>query len=1150
MTAHIRKSSAWKTIQNIYIRTGGQWKSVTKGFVRASGAWRQFFSSLSTPSISQQVAISKATDGTTYLITLTGTNYNWTNTPTSLTFAFQKSTDAESTWTDITNGTITNPAVGSSNTKTYELPAGSPSTGVTPNILNYYRFTVTATNGVGSTTSTSTSTTVQGPTNITLTAGTPGKNSIPVTWTSSTGANKYLVEYKTNASSTWLEYSWTGATYETLTGLSQNVTYNIRVTPYTSNSLTSTYKGYPGNTSNTVTATTPILPGIITGLENYNFSAGNAQLFFTTGTNTSSVQYTFNSSNISGFSIGPFTQSASSSTPYKYQHNLLSYFTLRTWNNDTYNPSTTYYENNTVWYAGNNYTAKLQSFSGITPPNTTYWNVSQVFASPWSSTTAYSAGNKVWYNGDIYTCNVSNTNNLPTNYIYWSYTQSFPNTYSSGTSYSLNGSNSGTSSSADYQGTRYTAKDPGFSGQTPTNTAYWNKTTTVTYNAGDYVLYSGTYYFARSSFDGFYPTNTTYWASNYAAFTTTITPYNGLIDGSQFTSSSTIFIRADGQSSDPLRISSGPTFSSITQTAFTSNFTPSVYTNAVYFYIKQGGTNISGYPRQIGVTGATATSHISQTTLTSGVTYTVEITARYIYNQSFGILHDGETSSPQSVTTLVPSLTPTFGSNTPGANQFTGSVTNYDTSYTWIVSVSAGTFSWTSPASNGTRTFSVTSLSDGQSSTVSITTQKAGAADGFASTSGSALLAALTPTFGSNTRTASGFDGSVTNYDSNYSFSLSASSGTVSPTTFSGTGTTKTFSVTGLSPGASSTVTVNTSRSGYKSGSGATSSSALNTGLTPTFGANASGTGLFAGSVTNYDTNYTWSISVTAGTFTWGSIPGSNPGTRTFTVSGLGIGQSSTVTATTSRTGYTTLSAQTTGSASSNVAPNNGSVTISVLSGTAGRIGTSYYVSAASASGTPTPSVNAYQWQYFSNATSTWSSISGATSSSYTVNWNENSGTIAMAGRDIRCLVTFSNGVSPNLDTGSNSQNISNPTITGVTATLSLTSPFILYRVYGYNFRSIESKNRYGLTTPPGTIDANYTYSQSNNATVPITRQSGNGGDLYYYQLEVAPYDKIGTGSAPTSPFSKGSTIFTTIVRNNATNRTNSPVNVYGTGSA
>lgn len=224
------------------------------------------------------------------------------------------------------------------------------------------------------------------------------------------------------------------------------------------------------------------------------------------------------------------------------------------------------------------------------------------------------------------------------------------------------------------------------------------------------------------------------------------------------------------------------------------------------------------------------------------------------------------------------------------------------------------------------------------------------------------------------------------------------------------------------------------------------------------------------------------------------------------------------------------------------VAPNNGSVTVSLQSGTAGRVGATYAVTSATASGTPTPSVSGYQWQYYNLATDTWVSISGATSSTYTISYGSTS--YSDIGRTLRCRVTFSNGVSPNLDTGSNSITVSNATITGVTATLSLTAPFITYRVYGYNFQSIGSKNSYGTTTPPTTTDANYTISATSNSTIPITRQSSNGGDLFYYRLEVGAYGLL-SGQGAFSGY-----ITTNIVRNNATNRTNSPINIYGTGSA
>ena len=68
----------------------------------------------------------------------------------------------------------------------------------------------------------------------------------------------------------------------------------------------------------------------------------------------------------------------------------------------------------------------------------------------------------------------------------------------------------------------------------------------------------------------------------------------------------------------------------------------------------------------------------------------------------------------------------------------------------------------------------------------------------------------LTPTFGSITRTASGFTFSISNYDANYSWAASASTGSAS---VSGS----TVTITGLSANTSSTITVTSSRTGYTS---------------------------------------------------------------------------------------------------------------------------------------------------------------------------------------------------------------------------------------------------------------------------------------------------------------------------------------------
>ena len=87
----------------------------------------------------------------------------------------------------------------------------------------------------------------------------------------------------------------------------------------------------------------------------------------------------------------------------------------------------------------------------------------------------------------------------------------------------------------------------------------------------------------------------------------------------------------------------------------------------------------------------------------------------------------------------------------------------------------------------------------------------------------SSLEAALTPTFATPTQTSDGFTVQVSNYDANFTWNVSASVGTAA---IGGSGL---ITVTGLSAGASSTVTVQTTRTGYTAGSSIVASSALDT---------------------------------------------------------------------------------------------------------------------------------------------------------------------------------------------------------------------------------------------------------------------------------------------------------------------------------
>ena len=84
---------------------------------------------------------------------------------------------------------------------------------------------------------------------------------------------------------------------------------------------------------------------------------------------------------------------------------------------------------------------------------------------------------------------------------------------------------------------------------------------------------------------------------------------------------------------------------------------------------------------------------------------------------------------------------------------------------------------------------------------------------------------ALAPNFSTPNSTTDGFTVNVTNYDSNYTFTPTVSIGTV--TAGSATGSTLPLTIAGLSAGATATVTVTTSRSGYSNGSATVNGSAL-----------------------------------------------------------------------------------------------------------------------------------------------------------------------------------------------------------------------------------------------------------------------------------------------------------------------------------
>ena len=214
------------------------------------------------------------------------------------------------------------------------------------------------------------------------------------------------------------------------------------------------------------------------------------------------------------------------------------------------------------------------------------------------------------------------------------------------------------------------------------------------------------------------------------------------------------------------------------------------------------------------------------------IRYTIK--TRNILNEYNAIIPDGQSDYAIVQAALSAALTPALGTYTSTATGFTVAITNYNTAYTWAgTATNGGSVSFSGTNGNGLAT--ITGVSPNTASVATITTTRTDYRTGtVTSTSTSSLAAALTPTVSSVTPAFGGFTFNVTNYDSAYTFSLSATSGTATAGTASGNSLP--ITVSGLSSGASATVSISTTRSGYVVGSGSREGTAKTSALTPTSG--------------------------------------------------------------------------------------------------------------------------------------------------------------------------------------------------------------------------------------------------------------------------------------------------------------------------
>ena len=207
---------------------------------------------------------------------------------------------------------------------------------------------------------------------------------------------------------------------------------------------------------------------------------------------------------------------------------------------------------------------------------------------------------------------------------------------------------------------------------------------------------------------------------------------------------------------------------------------------------------VSGSTRPLTITG-----------LTAGQSATITVTStRAGYA-------NGVTTLLGSATTGA-ALTPTFSTPVATATGFTVNVTNYNVAYTFVCSAPQGiTCAVTWPASGTTAALTITGVAAGQPATITVGTSRTGFTAGSAQVTASALFAARVTTLSTPVRATTTLALSITNYDPTFTYTITASTGTVARGTVSGA--TLPITVTGLRSGRTTTLTIVTSKTGYPS---------------------------------------------------------------------------------------------------------------------------------------------------------------------------------------------------------------------------------------------------------------------------------------------------------------------------------------------
>ncbi|WP_146120031.1 fibronectin type III domain-containing protein [Leucobacter massiliensis] len=302
---------------------------------------------------------------------------------------------------------------------------------------------------------------------------------------------------------------------------------------------------------------------------------------------------------------------------------------------------------------------------------------------------------------------------------------------------------------------------------------------------------------------------------------------------------------------------------------------------------------------RVGSPHATTGTALTVTGLVNGRDY-------YVSLQSYGVRGaDGKYSERSEPRLLVtpgqPGVAPVFGPVHAGTDGYTVTIANYlpEASYT----LDASGLPEGARAGRTGDTIVVSGLAPGVGAPIGVTVTRSGYTPASASTTGTALLEGIAPSFGSPTHTSDGFRVTIENYDPGTEYTLQPAGTAHASLDAQGV-----ITVTGLAPGETGRVAVQAAKPGSTPASATAQGQALSPAIVPAFAPLERTPDGFRVRLSNYDPVYAWTVESSGGRVLFDE-------TGLITVVGLAPGASATVSVSTARSGYATGGAEQEGAA-------------------------------------------------------------------------------------------------------------------------------------------------------------------------------------------------------------------------------------------